>query len=706
MVEGKRGFKLLHLSGLCNKAQAEGSLKGISIARGSPRLNHLLFADDTMFFVRANKESSEALVRVLKLYEEASGQSINTEKSAVTFSHLTPLTLRATVKETLSIQKEGGTGKYLGLPELFGRKKRDLFSSIIDRIQQKAAGWSNRFLSTAGKMTMLKSVLTPIPSFAMTCFQLPVSLCMRIQAALTRFWWDNIDGTNKMAWIAWSKMILPKDQGGLDFRDIQSINDAFLTKLSWRLIRNPTNLLGRTLLGKYCPSGDFLTCPVSSACSHGWRGIMVGRDLIVENSGWAVGNGECLNVWESPWLSLTAQERPMGPAPEALVNLSVADLFLPEKREWNLDLIQQVLPFEEHKIRMLKPSLMGAPDKLMWLLSESGEYTTKTGYAATIPKHTDITLIPQEILDFNWRKSVWNLHTAPKIKLFIWKLFHRALPVGEQLRARQIKVDGKCKLCGLPETIDHLFLHCSFAKRVWALVPVWPSIEFAGTAELRSEWICMLTRQALPPTGIATGSLAPWILWQLWKARNSLVFNDKGFNATEVITLASAAAREWNQSQAQTLTKQKHPPVRASLPEDCVVVRSDAAWNEAKKVAGLGWIIKSQNRASVFSEPARFVGSPLVAEGMALREAVLKCRDLGLPRLRCESDCAQLIKALTSDQSFSELYGIVEDIKSVSFSFDFISFAWISREFNREADELAKKKLSSELVLMATTNFG
>lgn len=136
------------------------------------------------------------------------------------------------------------------------------------------------------------------------------------------------------------------------------------------------------------------------------------------------------------------------------------------------------------------------------------------------------------------------------------------------------------------------------------------------------------------------------------------------------------------------------------------IVRLDAAWNEAKKVAGLGWIIKLQNRASVFSEPARFVGSPLVAEGMALREAFLECRDLGLPKLRYESDCAQLIKALTSDQSFSELYGIVEDIKSVSFSFDFISFAWISRECNREADELAKKKLSSELVLITTTNFG
>ena len=44
------------LSGLCNRAQAEGSLKGICVARGSPRVNHLLFADDIMFFTRASKK--------------------------------------------------------------------------------------------------------------------------------------------------------------------------------------------------------------------------------------------------------------------------------------------------------------------------------------------------------------------------------------------------------------------------------------------------------------------------------------------------------------------------------------------------------------------------------------------------------------------------------------------------------------------------
>lgn len=175
------------LSGLCNRAHEEGTMAGIRVARGSPQVNHLLFADDTMFFLRANKDSSSTLKTILNRYGEASGQAINTAKSAITFSRKAPANLKTAMKNILEIEKEGGVGKYLGLPEHFGRKKKDLFTSIVERIKQKASGWSNRFLSSVGKMVMLKSVLSPIPSFAMTCFKLPLSLIKRIQSAVTRF---------------------------------------------------------------------------------------------------------------------------------------------------------------------------------------------------------------------------------------------------------------------------------------------------------------------------------------------------------------------------------------------------------------------------------------------------------------------------------------------------------------------------------------
>ena len=182
------------VSGLCNRAQEDGSLKDIQVARVCPYINHLLFVDDTMFFLKSNKASRAALKNIMRRYKTASGQLINTEKSAITFSSKTLADLKHTVKDDLQIQKEGGTGKYLGLPDNFGRRKRDLFASIVDRIKQKASSWSNRHLSSAGKLVMLKSVLSLIPSFAMTCFKLPLPLIKRIQSAVTRFYLDVRDG--------------------------------------------------------------------------------------------------------------------------------------------------------------------------------------------------------------------------------------------------------------------------------------------------------------------------------------------------------------------------------------------------------------------------------------------------------------------------------------------------------------------------------
>lgn len=143
-----------------------------------------------------------------------------------------------------------------------------------------------------------------------------------------------------------------------------------------------------------------------------------------------------------------------------------------------------------------------------------------------------------------------------------------------------------------------------------------------------------------------------------------------------------------------------NPPL--TMPPNCCLIKSDAAWHEEQRIAGLGWTVQSQNRVSSYSVPAHHVSSPLAAEALALREALEKCKELGLSRVRCESDSAVLIKALKTESSLTGLYGILVDILSLASSFECISFHWISRVRNVEADKLAKQILSVELALMAT----
>ncbi|CAA7031857.1 unnamed protein product [Microthlaspi erraticum] len=105
-------------------AEAEGRITGLKIARNCPAISHLLFADDSLFFCKADIQQCAKLLKIIHTYGQASGQQLNTSKSSIFFGHKVPPDIRAELKRTLGITKEGGMGMYLGLPEkICGSKK-------------------------------------------------------------------------------------------------------------------------------------------------------------------------------------------------------------------------------------------------------------------------------------------------------------------------------------------------------------------------------------------------------------------------------------------------------------------------------------------------------------------------------------------------------------------------------------------------------
>lgn len=73
---------LIHLF---NEASWQGKITGIQFHETCPAINHLLFADDSLFIRKTNKEECAALMNCLAKYESLSGQIINKKKYAFTF---------------------------------------------------------------------------------------------------------------------------------------------------------------------------------------------------------------------------------------------------------------------------------------------------------------------------------------------------------------------------------------------------------------------------------------------------------------------------------------------------------------------------------------------------------------------------------------------------------------------------------------------
>ena len=85
------------------------------------------------------------------------------------------------------------------------------------------------------------------------------------------------------------------------------------------------------------------------------------------------------------------------------------------------------------------------------------------------------------------------------------------------------------------------------------------------------------------------------------------------------------------------------------------------------------------NRENVaFLQDARafeFISSPLMAEAIAIRSALLHALEAGILEICIKSDCQALIAALSSKRHPADLYGITWDIETIlTFSPYFILF--------------------------------
>ncbi|CAN0917077.1 Uncharacterized mitochondrial protein AtMg01250, partial [Linum grandiflorum] len=200
------------LSRLLTSSLASGTLKGIKVSRSAPQISHLFFTDDSFLYLEVNQVSTLKLKDLFHQFQLFSGQKINFGKSAIFFSQNTPPDLQLRFSQVLGVQAIGVLDKYLGLSSLTPKSKKDMFTSLEDKLRKKLTGWNSANLSLAGKEVLIKSVASSFPVYAIKCFKLPISVAKKFNSLIANFWWKSSGKDKPIHWVPWSKLTLPKDK--------------------------------------------------------------------------------------------------------------------------------------------------------------------------------------------------------------------------------------------------------------------------------------------------------------------------------------------------------------------------------------------------------------------------------------------------------------------------------------------------------------
>jgi len=221
------------LSKLFSVTVQRGFLSGFFVGSGSNgviNISHLLFADNTLVFCGANPDHLHYLRMLLLSFEAVSGLKINLDKSV--------LVLVGDVDNMDDLAGILGCGvsslplKYLGLPLGAPFKAKSSWDEVVGKIERRLASWKRLYLSKGGRVTLIKSTLSNLPTYFLSLFPIPSSVASRIEKLHRDFLWGGIGEEFKYHLINWSKVCFPVSDGGLGIRNLRTFNKALLVAVA------------------------------------------------------------------------------------------------------------------------------------------------------------------------------------------------------------------------------------------------------------------------------------------------------------------------------------------------------------------------------------------------------------------------------------------------------------------------------------------
>nr|XP_023874078.1 uncharacterized protein LOC111986630 [Quercus suber] len=122
---------------------------------------------------------------------------------------------------------------YLGMPLGASYKSPSVWNPILERTERKLARWKKMYLSKGGRLTLLKSTLSSLPTYYLSLFTIPTHVANKIERLHRDFLW----GDSKTHLMGWDKVVEFGVKIFWDFLGLAKNNcrySLWLVELAWK----------------------------------------------------------------------------------------------------------------------------------------------------------------------------------------------------------------------------------------------------------------------------------------------------------------------------------------------------------------------------------------------------------------------------------------------------------------------------------------
>jgi len=403
-------------------------------------LTHLSFADDIMVLTDGKLRSLEGIVEVFDSFAKQSGLKISMAKTTIYFAGIS----KSVCKE-FEDQFHFAVGRlpvrYLCLPLVTKRFTSQDYSPLLEQIKRRIGTWTARFLSYAGRLNLVSSVLWSICNFWLSAFRLPRECVREIDKLCSAFLWSGPELSTNKAKIAWETVCRPKREGGLGLQSIKEANDVCCLKLIWRIVSQGDSLWVQWIRTYLLKRNTFWSFRSASQGSWMWKKLLKYRDTAKAFSKVDIRNGETASFWYDDWSSKGRLIDVLGERGQFDMGISkfktLAEAWDRRRSRYHR---AETLNTIEQELLLAKQNRVAVEDVFLWKGKNDTfrpQFSARDTWSHTRSISTEVT----------WHKSVWFAGGTPKFSFCVWMAAHNRLSTGDRMLSWNRGLSTGCALC-------------------------------------------------------------------------------------------------------------------------------------------------------------------------------------------------------------------------------------------------------------------